>query len=427
MNPVVVIPSYWTEGAQPDGLGKPGVYDYATPIGKPLPELELCLSSLEQVRGIIRVIVLVVAPPSCEESARARVNSICRAHEDLNPLVIGQQEAAHVTNAVGRMLPNVVGEAVALRGYGAIKNLGLAAAAIMGHDVVVFLDDDNVVLDQDFLLNAVYGLGSLNRQGQHISAKSGYFVDASGSALPHPSTAWSERYWSKAGEFTKVMERMLSATRFSRSNHMCGGCCALHAEAFVRVPFDPYITRGEDLDYVFDLRAFGLDVWFDNAWSVRSQPPEETASGPSLFMQDAYRWLYEYRKLEALNARRDLRTITRESLMPYPAPWVFPEVRQRVFKTAYRRMLTGPDRLAYLRILTRGRHEAERYARTASARYLSFAMAWSGIMASLWEDRYLRAAILKTGEVAPILQKVTPADLSGGISADISGNLGGDL
>ena len=142
---------------------------------------------------------------------------------------------------------------------------------------------------------------------------------------------------------------------------------------------------------------------------------------PTIFMQDVYRWLYEYRKLEALNARRDLRTITRESLMPYPAPWVFPEVRQRVFKTAYRRMLTGPDRLAYLRILTRGRHEAERYARTASARYLSFAMAWSGIMASLWEDRYLRAAILKTGEVAPILQKVTPADLSGGISADISG------
>ena len=201
-------------------------------------------------------------------------------------------------------------------------------------------------------------------------------------------------------------------------------CESIHAATFAAAAFR--IAR-DYLGIEFDLRAFGLDVWFDNAWSVRSQPPEETASGPSLFMQDAYRWLYEYRKLEALNARRDLRTITRESLMPYPAPWVFPEVRQRVFKTAHRRMLTGPDRLAYLRILTRGRHEAERYARTASARYLSFAVAWSGIMASLWEDRYLRAAILKTGEVAPILQKVTPADLSGGISADISGNLGGDL
>ena len=186
------------------------------------------------MRGIIRVIVLVVAPTSCEESARARVNSICRAHEDLNPLVIGQQEAAHVTSAVGRMLPNVVGEPVALRGYGAIKNLGLAVAAIMGHDVVVFLDDDNVVLDQDFLLNAVYGLGSLNRQGQHISAKSGYFVDASGSALPHPSAAWSERYWSKAGEFTKVMERMLSATRLWIWSMRCSPWRGIKNRGFTR-------------------------------------------------------------------------------------------------------------------------------------------------------------------------------------------------
>ena len=419
MNPVVVIPSYWTEGPQPDGLGEPGVYDYATPISKPLPELETCLASLERVRGVIRVIVLVVAPPACADSARARVNSICRAHQDLNLIVIGEQEAGHITRAVGRMIPNAVGETVALRGYGAIKNLGLAAAAVLGHDVVVFLDDDNVALDQDFLLNAVYGLGSLNRQGQPISVKSGFFVDQKDSPYPRPTTAWSERYWSKAGEFNKVMERMQSAQRFSRSNHMCGGCCALHAEAFSRVPFDPYITRGEDLDYVFDLRANGLDVWFDNAWFVRSQPPAEKASGPSLFMQDTYRWLYEYRKLDALNARRDLRTITRESLMPYPAPWVFPEVRQRVFQTALRRMVCGPNRLAYLRILTRGRHDADKYAQVAASRYLSFAMAWPGIVATLWEDRYLKAAILKTGEVAPVLQTVTPADLSG--------NLGGDL
>lgn len=419
MNPVVVIPSYWTAGPQPDGLGEPGVYDYATPISKPLPELETCLASLEQVRGVIRVIVLVVAPPACADSARARVNSVCRAHPNLNLLVIGEQEAAHITRAVGRMIPNVVGETVALRGYGAIKNLGLAAAAVLGHDVVVFLDDDNVVLDADFLLNAVYGLGSLNRQGQHISAKSGFFVDKKGSPYPRPTTAWTERWWSKAAEFNKVMERMQAAARFSRSNHMCGGCCALHAEAFARVPFDPYITRGEDLDYVFDLRANGLDVWFDNAWFVRSQPPVETAAAPSLFMQDTYRWLYEYRKLDALNARRDLRAITAESLMPYPAPWVFPEVRRRVFQTVLRRMLAGPNRLSYLRILTRGRYEADRYARSASSRYLSFAMAWPGIMATLWEDRYLKAAILKTGELEPVLQKVTPADLSGDLGGDL--------
>ena len=403
MNPAIVIPTFWDQGSQPGALGERGVYDYNTPIDKPLPELELCLSSLEQVRGVIRVIVRVVAPPECAEAARARVTSICRAHANLNPLIVGEQEAAHIERVVARVAHHVAGETVALRGYGAIRNMGLAVASVFGHDVVVFLDDDNVVLDENFLINAVFGLGSLTRQNLKILAKSGFFVDALDSPYAEPSDEWSEKYWSKAADFNKVMEHAQTApTRITRSNHMCGGCCALHAEAFTRVPFDPYITRGEDLDYVLNLRANSMDVWFDNEWFVRSQPPEEMAPAPSLFMQDVHRWLYEYRKLDAMNARRDLRTITPESLMPYPAPWLSTGVRRRVFQTALRRFLVGPDRLSYLRILTRGRYEADRFARSASSRYLSFAMVWPGIAAALWEDELLQGVVRRTGEVRPL-------------------------
>ncbi|WP_455136559.1 hypothetical protein [Thermophilibacter sp.] len=402
MNPAIVIPTYWGRGGAVASIGERGAYDYTTPIDKPLPELETCLGSLEQVSGVLRVIVLVVAPPDCEDSARARVDSICRAHADLNPLVIGAPEAKLVKHAVGRVARHVTGETVSLRGYGAIRNMGLAVAALLGHDVVVFLDDDEVVLDGDFLTRAVWGLGSLTRQNLQILAKSGFFVDADGSPYARPSTAWTERYWSKAADFNHVMSRAQNAaTRVTRSNHLCGGCCALHAAAFTKVPFDPYITRGEDLDYVLDLRANGLDVWFDNEWFVRAQPPEEMAPAPSLFMQDVYRWLYEYRKLGVMNARRDLRTITPESLMPYPAPWLSEGVRRRVFQTALRRMLKGPDRLAYLRILTRGRFEADRFARMASSRYLSFAMVWPSVVSALWDDRVLAGAVRRTGEVVP--------------------------
>ena len=403
MNPAIVIPSYWAEGDQPGALGERGVYDYTTPIDKPLPELESCLTSLDGVRGVIRVIVLVVAPPECEESARARVESICRAHPLLSTLVIGAREASHIERAVGRMAHHVTGETVSLRGYGAIKNMGLAVAAVFGHDVVVFLDDDEVVLDEDFLINAVFGLGSLTRQNLRILAKSGFFIDALDSPYAEPSEEWSEKYWSKAADFNWVMERAQTAgSRITRSNHLCGGCCALHAAAFSRLPFDPYITRGEDLDYVLNLRAFGMDAWFDNAWFVRAQPPEEMAPTPSIFMQDVHRWLYEYRKLDAINARRDLRTITAESLMPYPGNWLSSGVRRRVFQTALRRLVTGPDRLAYLRILTRGRYDADRFALSASTRYLSFAMVWPGIMTALWEDEVIQGAIRKTGEVRPL-------------------------
>ena len=410
MNPVIVIPSYWAEGVRPGALGERGVYDYTTPIDKPLPELELCLSSLDQVRGVIRVIVLVVSPITCEDSARARVESICRAHPALNPLVIGAREAAHVERAVARMAHHVTGETVALRGYGAIKNMGLAVAAVFGHDVVVFLDDDEVVLDPDFLINAVHGLGSLTRQNLKVLVKSGFFIDANNSPYADPTDEWTEKYWSKAAEFNRVMERMqTSSSRFSRSNHLCGGCCALHAEAYSKVPFDPYITRGEDLDYVLNLRANGMDAWFDNAWFVRSQPPEEMASVPSMFMQDVHRWLYEYRKLDAMNARRDLRTITPESLMPYPAPWLSAGVRRRVFQTALRRFIKGPNRLAYLRILTKGRYDADKFARAASSRYLSFSMMWPGVVAALWEDPLLQGAIRRTGEIVPPEERAAAA------------------
>ena len=78
MNPVIVIPSYWTDAEHLPAMGEIGVYDHATPITKPMPELETCLSSLEKVRGVLRVIVLLVAPRACAAGARARVESICR-------------------------------------------------------------------------------------------------------------------------------------------------------------------------------------------------------------------------------------------------------------------------------------------------------------------------------------------------------------
>lgn len=400
MNPVIVIPTYWCETDRTHRLGERGVYDYSTPIAKPLPELEICLDSLENVRGVIRIIVLVATETGLEDSARARVNSICRSHPNLNIVVIGEKEAAYVQRAVGRMIPAAMGNVVSLHGYGAIKNMGLAVAAILEHDAVVFLDDDEVVSDADFLINAVYGLGALTRQGLQIVAKSGYFIDENGSPYAKPSNEWTERYWSKANDFNSVMAKAQSAKRVTRSNHMCGGCCALHAAAYTKIPFDPYITRGEDLDYMLNLRANGLDVWFDNKWYVRLKKPEDMSSPSSLFMQDTYRWYYEYRKLEVINSRRDLRTITQESLMPYPGPWLFPEVRKRVFQTALRRMVAGPDRAAYLGILTRGRQKADKFAKDASTRYLSFAMTWPTVAVSLWGDRTLSNAILRTGEVS---------------------------
>ncbi|MDO4806397.1 MAG: glycosyltransferase [Coriobacteriales bacterium] len=397
MNPVIVIPTYWAESDKSSGLGEVGTYDHATPIAKPVPELETCLSSLEQVRGVLRVIVLLVAPPTCADAARARVNGICSAHPDLNPLIIGNREAKVVENAIHVVAPKMEGETVSLRGYGAIRNMGLVVAAILGHDVVVFMDDDEVALDENFLVDAVYGLGLLTRQDLPVSAKSGYFFDRNDSCYADEfNVRWYDRFWTKKAEFNDWMERAQQSTRISRSNYVCGGCFALYADAFCHVAFDPYITRGEDMDYLFNLRMNGLDVWFDNQWAVRHLPPK-TPSHASRFLQDVYRWTYEVEKLDVANHRIGLRRITPDSLEPYPSSWITPQIHKRIFFTSLLRSIAGPERSEYFHIWLRSRIEAKAWARRMSQSYLSFQTYWPGMMSALWLNASLANALVDSG------------------------------
>lgn len=238
MNPAIVIPSYWAADAV--DAQAPGAYDHSTDLNAPKPELDACLASLEQVRDVCRVIVLVVSPPSSADAARERVRAIARSHPALTVTVLTEREAARIRDRVDRIAPRAPGEPVSLRGYGAIRNMGLAAASILAHDCVIFLDDDEIVLGPDFMKKALYALGQQTRQGLPILAKSGYFYDREGSPLADTSKAdATHRWWTKRIEFNRWMRRALSGTRISRSNYVCGGLFALHARAYMRVAFDP--------------------------------------------------------------------------------------------------------------------------------------------------------------------------------------------
>ena len=392
MNPAIVIPSYWAGDSH--ALHTPGAYDHSTDPDLATPELETCLASLEQVRNLPRIIVLVVCPPAHADAIEARVRAIADAHPSLNVTLVTHREAAAIAERAGELAPNVTGECISLRGYGAIRNMGLAAAAVLGHDAVVFLDDDEVVLGPDFMERACYGLGSETRQRLPILAKSGYFYDRSGSPLADTTkkTGLTSRWWTKRIEFNRWMSKALAGTRISRSNYVCGGCFALHARAFKRVAFDPYITRGEDLDYLFNMRLFGYDVWFDNKWAVRHLPPEmRERSGR--FMQDVYRWYYERAKLGYAARQKEYNQVTPASLMPYPGAWLTPQLDERVTKTALVRALFTREHKGYWGIWRHGRADAERYARENSHRYLQFQSFWPTIMDGLWGDAQLNAML----------------------------------
>ena len=98
MNPAIVIPSYWAADAV--DAQAPGAYDHSTDLNAPKPELDACLASLEQVRDVCRVIVLVVSPPSSADAARERVRAIARSHPALTVTVLTEREAARIRDRV---------------------------------------------------------------------------------------------------------------------------------------------------------------------------------------------------------------------------------------------------------------------------------------------------------------------------------------
>lgn len=420
MNPAVVIPTYWSKGERLGEPGGPYCYDHTTPIDAEHPELEDCIASLEQVIGLGTVIVLVVAPPNVEERAVHRVSEICARHNLSDVVIVDSFKALTITGMFQEDLPEG-GEPVGLRGYGAIRNMGLIACCALGCDVAVFLDDDEVVLDPDFLTSAVYGLGAQPRSGMPVIAKSGYFLDRRNSALAdRRKVKFYNRYWAKRAEFNEWMTQALAGPRISRSNTLCGGCFAVHAEAFTRVAFDPWITRGEDMDYLIDLKLYGMDVWFDNRWRVRHTPPriKDTAFR---FLQDVYRWTYERRKIEVCNSNIDFHKLLPEQLMPYPGPWIGPELSVRIRKTALLRALLTNEHLAYWKIYTKGRKDAVDYAEAHRTKYLHFQACWNAIATFAWQNEAMMHVLRGEGMLnAAVAMRM--AERNGGTPFDVEPN-----
>jgi hypothetical protein len=186
---------------------------------------------------------------------------------------------------------------------------------------------------------------------------------------------------------------------------------AIHREAFRRVSFDPWISRGEDLDYLLNLRMYGGGVWFDNKWSIQHLPPTERNEAQR-FRQDIYRWIYEHRKLEFSKTQIDLLQIQPHSLDPYPGPFLETSITTRVFSTALLRTVgRSQDRKGYLRAAQVSRREAKAYAEMFCSKYFEFQLGWAQTLATLEVDGQLRQLFSEATRVGGAVAAEQPVEV----------------
>jgi GT2 family glycosyltransferase len=398
---VVIIPTFWTRAASKRGRTVPSVndlsvvYDHPTPIDSTgtLPD---CLRSLQRVKDLGRVIVVCAATDeSIEHRAEDCVREIVDEFPDLDAFVFGPAELGSLHRRLEQLEFADMIEGITLKGYGAVRNVGLIAAAVLGYESVVFVDDDEVVVSQDFLQTATYGLGAKFEDGTPLLAKTGFYVDAEGQWLKSDPAHWHDMFWRQRDAFNQALNVVTKPPRVQPSTVAFGGCMAIHRDMFANVSFDPWVLRGEDVDYIINARMHGGGVYLDEDWKIVHQPPTPV-SAAIRFRQDAYRFVYEQRKIEFAKSQVDLRQVTPRSMMPYPGPFLEPSVGWRASVTAFLRSLGSPERKMYMQVALHVMTEAAAYARENCQNYFEFQRRWPILMESIWDDVALKS--LFTGE-----------------------------
>ena len=385
VNPVIIIPTYWSSNPKAEPLSVVQSYDHVSDLSG-WGELPRCLFSLRRAGISCRIVIVVVAGPGDERSAYDKVNKITAGFPALDTFVVGSEQAEKVHARMDELGLHQYAKTAALTSYGAIRNLGLIVAAVLGHDQVIFLDDDEVVEDPEFVDKALFGLGKLTRRGVPVLVKTGFFYDRS-----NRYTA-SDRHnagWKQEDAFNRWIEEAMAGARITPSRFVCGGCMAIDREGYRRMGFDPWIPRGEDLDYLLNMRLYGFDVWFDNVWSLKHYPPE-TADEVLRFRSDYYRWVYEQKKLEHARTQVDLTPISPSDLDPYPGPLLRPQGIARMRTAA--RFRNYDRRAGFVEQLTESAlsRDADAYAEDNCDRFLRFMYAWPEVFGGFEDAAELR-------------------------------------
>jgi len=383
----IVIPTYWTDRAEKPRPGE-AVYDHPTVLGESFETLSRCLESLVKLKGEFEVLVLAVPTRmSLAGKVEKRVKEIVKPFRGkLNLKVFYPSGLRRLKRKLAEEGFAGFSSCVSMHGYGNVRNLCLLLPYLSGFDVAVLLDDDELVIDRDFLEKPLESIGR-KRKGRFVGGIAGYYVyRGRGYRLKEAEAVWNLT-WNKAALMNEAFKVIESRRRLNPASFAFGGCMAIHRKLTEKLPFDPWITRGEDIDYLLCARLYGFEFLLDNQWSILHDPPPKRRGFWGEFEQDVYRFLYQREKLRLLEKKLEKRILD-ERLDPFPGYFLKDDLEGKILVTGIlavlglkREELFHAKSLSQLvkafrevEVLLR---KAEKYAFENVGRYLGFQRLWA--------------------------------------------------
>jgi len=395
----LVIPTYWTVAPHQLSLKqKPiAVYDHPTFMTESgtLPRL---LRSLEKlcIRGVdvpSIVVLVAVTHQELEREAKERTESILREHKHrLNIVSISSSDLDFLVSRLKKRALSKFAVFLNLIGYSNVRNIGLVISQILGSEAVIFLDDDEVVTDEEFFKKCTEFVGK-KYKGKIIGGVTGFYIGSSGSYwLKDDAREWWKTGWRKRRKMNEAFKIIEGGARLKETPFAFGGNMVLHKRLFEKVPFDPYILRGEDMDMLVNAIMYDFAFLLDNQlWVLHF--PEYLARHWSEMRQDVYRFAYMQRKLQYQKHKNGVTPLQTKSLEPYPGYFLR---RNIIFKFVVSGFLSAiysalksriKDSMEYLKNIKLSLSDVHHYVEKHYKDYFDFQERWAKTMPLIRKDK----------------------------------------
>jgi len=142
-------------------------------------------------------------------------------------------------------------------------------------------------------------------------------------------------YWDRFGMKAKAFDEIIGCQpRVKRTPFAFGGAMIIHRDMFQSVPFDPHITRGEDIDYVINSRMYGFSFFLDNTLSIKHLPVPKKHPQWKRIREDIYRFVYERAKIASQYKTGNMVMVTPEDFDPYPGEFLREDLDEKIFRSS---------------------------------------------------------------------------------------------
>ena len=330
----MVVPTYWGPTQTIDST-ECKIFDHPAALNCQ-STLHSLLNSLEILkdRDFCLVIIIVSTLSEIEKECKEQIVEI------IFPYLAKYEIKIFDANSLKRLKAhllksNVSKEAcdfINLNNYPSVRNICSLAGILNGSEITIFIDDDEVFNDPDFMHKARDFIGK-DIKGEKIHAVAGYYMQQNGGYKINEKNVpkWRKKYWNNVAAMNQAFHITIGKPpRLKPTSFVFGGNMVLDKDALIKVPFDPMITRGEDIDFLINLRIFGIKFWLDRELYIKHIPPKTSNPFWKSVREDLRRFLYERKKIVD---HGNVSGISQKDLMPYPGVFLGPDLEERIIKT----------------------------------------------------------------------------------------------